>query len=130
MESNGIKGQSITDVLQQGGTFCGAAQVLNHWKKSEGKDHFSMHTVKHHTEKFMQARKLKCRKLLKAATTHTYHGPEQAFLLQNSLQFSVANWILLPHQIHLSCHHHPKPTTNGSKHTIMMRLRIRRKGTF
>eukprot|EP00957_Ditylum_brightwellii_P088076 6709480-Ditylum_brightwellii.AAC.1 len=38
LESNGIEGQIIADVLQQGGHFCSAAEVL-HWQKmSVGQD--------------------------------------------------------------------------------------------
>eukprot|EP00957_Ditylum_brightwellii_P190852 14530738-Ditylum_brightwellii.AAC.1 len=34
LDLSGTKGQIIADVLQNGGNFCGAAEVVNQWHKS------------------------------------------------------------------------------------------------
>eukprot|EP00957_Ditylum_brightwellii_P090797 6914149-Ditylum_brightwellii.AAC.1 len=71
IESNGINKQIIANVLQQEDNFCGAAQVLNCWKKSKGGGHVSMSTVRHHIDKCMQARKVKMQKVA-SGSKNTY----------------------------------------------------------
>ena len=46
INSNGIKGQIIADILQNGGNLQGAAEVLNHWRSKNEKDSVAMSTIK------------------------------------------------------------------------------------
>eukprot|EP00957_Ditylum_brightwellii_P072271 5493299-Ditylum_brightwellii.AAC.1 len=39
LDSSGIEGQIIANVLQNGGNFRGAAEVVNQWRKSRDKHH-------------------------------------------------------------------------------------------
>eukprot|EP00957_Ditylum_brightwellii_P162372 12363923-Ditylum_brightwellii.AAC.1 len=48
IDSNGIEGQIIVDVLQNGENFQGAAEVSNHWRSKNDKDIVAMSTIKNH----------------------------------------------------------------------------------
>eukprot|EP00957_Ditylum_brightwellii_P133489 10177201-Ditylum_brightwellii.AAC.1 len=60
--SSGIEGQIIANVLQNGGNFCGTAEVVNQWRTSRDKHHVAMSTIKHHVDKFMKCQKVPTQK--------------------------------------------------------------------
>eukprot|EP00957_Ditylum_brightwellii_P101960 7771419-Ditylum_brightwellii.AAC.1 len=58
LDTNDIEGQIIANVLQHGGNFTGAAEVVDLWHKTIQKDHVAVSTVKRHVNKYMIPKKL------------------------------------------------------------------------
>jgi len=58
LDAKGIEGQIMADVLQNGGNIRGATEVVNRWRKSEGKNEVSVSAVQNCVNKFMMPKKV------------------------------------------------------------------------
>eukprot|EP00957_Ditylum_brightwellii_P052080 3950059-Ditylum_brightwellii.AAC.2 len=74
INGDGVQIQIIGDIVENGGNYRGAADVLNCWRKRHGKEAIAHSTVRNHVDNFIKTQKQKVEKCNLVVQICTHHG--------------------------------------------------------